>query len=84
MLTRVNPTAPAGQFSEVTTTTSNSFLMLGHAGSNLNYTLQASTNLGTPDWINIGTIPTDELGQFMFNATNASAFPQRYFRLIWP
>ena len=84
VVTRVNPPAVPGQFSNIVQLNPNTVQLLGSGGSNASYNLLANTNLATTNWVNIGTVPTDSLGQFLFNDTNALLFPQRFFRLKTP
>jgi hypothetical protein len=56
----------------------------GNGGTNVNYTVQASTNLGTTNWINIGTAPANASGKFTFTDSNVLSYPQRFFRVVSP
>ena len=53
---------------------------LGVAG--INYVIEASTNLS--NWLPVSTNTADSGGLFTFTQTNASQFPQRYFRAVTP
>jgi len=81
VVTRVNP---PGNFSNVTWLNASTVLLQGLGGSNLTYTIQANTNLSTTNWVNIGTAPANGLGLFFFSDTNASSYPQRFFRTLAP
>lgn len=84
VLTRVNPQPPPGNFTSITLINSGTLQFQGHGGSNVSYTIQMNTNVATTNWLNLGPLPTDALGQFTFNDTNIGSFPQRFYRLRWP
>jgi hypothetical protein len=56
--------------------------MLTSTGTNADFTIQASTNLTV--WTNIGSGITDTNGSLLFQDTNASHFPGRFYRALWP
>jgi hypothetical protein len=63
---------------------SNVVELRGNGLSNVNYGIQANTNLLTTNWVNIGIAPADGSGNFLFDTTNSTFFPQRFFRLVSP
>lgn len=81
VITRLNPPAT---FSTITLSGSNAVQLSGTGGSNLTYGIQATTNLTTKNWVNIGTAPVDGTGHFSFTDTNLLLYPQRFFRLLAP
>jgi hypothetical protein len=81
-LTRV--LAPRSQISAIASL-SNGFTQLQGLGiSNLNYTIQANSNLSTTNWIVLGTAPANGSGVFSFTDTNAPSFPMRFYRAVSP
>ena len=52
----------------------------GEAG--LFFTLQANTNLNSPNWMNISTSPADTNSALHFVDTNAGNFAQRFYRIV--
>lgn len=83
VLNRVDPPPPA-QISQIGFSAPGAIQIHGHGGSNLSYTVLANTNLATTNWQHLGPAPADALGRFLFQDTNAGAFPQRFYRLRWP
>ena len=81
VLTRVNAPATFTGIGRL----GDSFMELrGAGGSNLNYTIQANTNLNTTNWLNIGTANSGTGSQFQFLDTNAGLFPMRFYRVVSP
>ncbi|MDB6112625.1 MAG: Autotransporter-associated beta strand repeat protein [Pedosphaera sp.] len=56
----------------------------GTALTNMQYQVQASTNLTTTNWINLGTVTADGAGAFQFTDSQAANFAQRFYRLLLP
>jgi fibronectin-binding autotransporter adhesin len=81
LLTRVNPPASLNQAVRIN---SNTVRLLGAGGSYAAYTIVASTNLATPNWVSVGTTSADGSGNFIFDVTNVLAFPQRFFQILAP
>jgi N-acetylneuraminic acid mutarotase len=52
------------------------------SATNTSFSLQASANL--TNWTTIGNGVTDVTGSLTFQDTNATAFPQRFYRADWP
>jgi len=80
VLTRVNPPPPPSRFSNITRPNPNTVQLQGLGGSNVNYIIQANTNLATTNWVDLGAAPSDAFGQFLFTDTNGIQFPSRFFR----
>jgi hypothetical protein len=40
--------------------------------------------LTTTNWITLGIITADALGNLPFTDTTATNFPARYYRCVWP
>src|SRR5439155_23009400 len=80
VLSRVNPPA---QFSSITKL-GNAVQLQGTGASNLTYTIQATTNLNTTNWIDIGTAPVNGSGVFSLSDTNAPLFRTRFYRAFSP
>lgn len=60
-------------------------LQLELAGStNIPYGLLASTNLAMPNWLRLNGPVSVNNGQWLFSDTNASLFPYRFYRAVWP
>ncbi|HEY1490702.1 MAG TPA: hypothetical protein VGF90_06650, partial [Verrucomicrobiae bacterium] len=57
------------------------FHLAGVGGMNLQYQVQASSNLGITNWQTIGTATADGAGMIQFDDTNATKQPQRFYRL---
>lgn len=57
------------------------FHLAGFGGMNLQYQVQASSNLGTTNWQTIGTATADGAGMIQFYDTTAANQPQRFYRL---
>jgi hypothetical protein len=50
--------------------------------TNTTFSILASTNLTT--WTSIGSATTDTNGSLIFQDTNTSTFPTRFYRALWP
>jgi len=75
------PPAPAISIAAVT----NSIQLQGAGLSNLNYTIQAATNLNpVVTWTNLGTFLANSNGIFSATDTNAPLFPRRFYRALLP
>ena len=61
-----------------------SYLLYGAAGTNITYTVWASTNLGSASWVNLGSVTSGALGGFQYIDSGAAAFRQRFYRLSYP
>jgi autotransporter-associated beta strand protein len=81
VLTRVR--APAGQITNFAATATGA-LIQGSGLSNVLYTIQASTNLASADWVNLGQTLPDFNGAFSFTDTNAALFSDRFYRVLSP
>jgi hypothetical protein len=82
VVTRVN--APPSHFTNIGFVNSNVVELRGIGLSNVNYAIQANTNLLTTNWINIGIAAADGSGNFFFDASNSTSFPIRFFRVVSP
>jgi autotransporter-associated beta strand protein len=80
VLTRVNP---PGAFTGIASMIDGQVQLRGTGGSNLNYTIQANTNLNTTNWSSIGTANVSG-GVFQFLDTNAPIHPMRFYRAVAP
>lgn len=82
VLTCVNPPA---QFVNVTRLTNSWVQLQGLGSSNLNYTIQATTNLSPVIvWTNLGPVTANSNGVFSFTDTNAPLYPMRFYRAFSP
>jgi len=81
LLTRINP---RGNFSGIARQSLGTVQLQGTGGSNVSYIIQASTNLIGTNWLNMATAAANGSGLFSFTDTNASLFPQRFFRILTP
>jgi hypothetical protein len=81
LVTRVN--LPAS-FTSITQPSPGSVEIQALGGSNVSYIIQASTNLIGTNWLNIATAAANGSGLLSFTDTNASLFPQRFFRILTP
>lgn len=57
------------------------FHLTGIGGENMQYQVQANTNLSTTNWISIGTATADGSGTIQFDDTNAINQIQKFYRL---
>ena len=64
--------------------TNGSIQMTGAGYPSLGYLVQASTNLGTSNWVNIGNITADTSGNLFFLDTNAATQSVRFYRFVAP
>ena len=62
--------------------TNGDFQLKLDSSTNTGFGIQASTNLF--DWTNIGSGFTDTNGTLLFQDTNATGFPSRFYRAYWP
>ena len=51
---------------------------------NQTYTVMASANLATTNWLNIGTATASGLGTLQFTDHNTNIYPMRFYRFLWP
>jgi autotransporter-associated beta strand protein len=58
--------------------------LLGTGSSGVGYIVLANTDLGTTNWVNIGTANADPNGAITFVDPNAPNFQQRFYRLMAP
>jgi fibronectin-binding autotransporter adhesin len=56
----------------------------GTALANLQYQVQATTNLTTTNWLNLGAVTANGAGAFQFTDPQAATFSQRFYRLWLP
>lgn len=84
VVTRV--TAPPAQptFTKINLLSGGTVQLEGTGTSNVNYTVQANTNLLSTNWQNIGTTTPNGSNVFSFSTSNVFSFPQRFFRLVVP
>ena len=61
-----------------------SLLLTGTGMANLSYSILCSTNLLSPNWLTVGTLNADSVGNFQFLDVNASAYPQRFYQISCP
>lgn len=64
--------------------TNGAFQMSGAGYPSLNYIVQVNTNLGTTNWITLGTVTSDPSGNLQFTDTNAAPHPGRFYRFVAP
>ncbi|MBI5383580.1 MAG: hypothetical protein HZA90_02725 [Verrucomicrobia bacterium] len=83
-LTRIDGANAQPQFSSVTRLGGGSIQLAGMGAANLRYTVLASTNLVTTNWIPIGTVTADGGGHLQFTDPDAASFTQRFFRFSLP
>jgi hypothetical protein len=57
------------------------FHLTGTGGDNMQYQVQANTNLSTTNWISVGTVTADGVGAIQFEDTNATNHIQQFYRL---
>ncbi len=64
---------------------SNGALQLSGSGyPTLPYRIQENTNLGSTNWITIGTATADGNGGLIFTDTNATSQPAQFYRIVTP
>jgi len=71
-------------FTGIASLANGSLQLSGTGYPNLSYTVQANTNLGTTNWLTIGTTTADPTGALQFVDTNASSKFQRFYRFEIP
>lgn len=79
-----NAGAASSKSSSITGPSGGPATITGVGGSGLVYSVQASTNLATATWINIGTATAAAGGSLQFMDVNASNFEQRFYRFSNP
>ncbi len=57
------------------------FHLSGAGADNMQYQVQANTNLSMTNWISIGTVTADGSGIIQFDDTNATGKVQKFYRL---
>jgi hypothetical protein len=57
------------------------FHLSGVGGNDVQYQVQANTNLSTTNWMAIGTVTADGSGTIQFDDTNAANHIQQFYRL---
>jgi hypothetical protein len=82
VVTRIN--VPASHFTNIGFVNPNVVQLQGIGVGNVNYQIQANTNLSTTNWVNIGIALADGSGNFLFDASNSTVFPLRFFRVVSP
>ena len=70
--------------SSITSLTNGFTQIQGLGQSNLNYIIQANTNLNTTNWIALATVVANGSGGFSFTDTNTPSFPMRFYRALSP
>jgi hypothetical protein len=83
-LTRIANTNAQSQFSSAALTGGGAIHLTATGIAGLTYTVQANTNLTTANWITLGTVNADGLGNLAFTDTPATNFSARYYRCVWP
>jgi hypothetical protein len=78
----VTPSPATPVLTSPTFGTNGNFQFILSSTANSGYGIQASTDLAT--WIDIGAGTTDISGMLLFQDTNTSAFPFRFYRAYWP
>ena len=81
VVTRLNPPA---NFTGLELLDPDTLQLQGQGGANVNYSIQANTNLATTNWVNLGSAPANGAGVLSFNVTNVPGYPQRFFRIQGP
>src|SRR5262249_47244134 len=76
--------APPSTITSINAVTNGQVQLQGSGLAGLAYTIQANTNLGTTNWLAIGTAIANASGIFSFTDTNAASFSQRYYRILSP
>lgn len=83
VLTQISlPSQP--KFTGITKLGGGSDQLNGTGYTNLAYTVEASTNLATANWVTIGTATANSSGQIQFTDPNAADFPIRFYRFSFP
>jgi len=72
------------QISGIARQANGSYFLFGAGGTNLAYTVWATTNLATTNWVNIGTANSGAFGGIQFFDGGAAGFKQRFYRLSYP
>jgi len=78
VVTRINPPAT---FTHIQFLPPADLRLQGSGATNVTYSIFANTNLTTTNWLNIGTVPADGSGVFLFDDSNALSFPQRFYEV---
>lgn len=72
------------QIQGLTRQSNGSYFLYATGGTNLAYTVWATTNLGSTNWVNIGTTTSGAFGVIQFFDSTAPNFSQRFYRLSYP
>lgn len=57
------------------------FHLTGNGGENMQYQVEANTNLATTNWVTIGTVTADGSGAIEFDDMDPANQPQQFYRL---
>jgi len=61
------------------------FQLTGIGSTNLTYSVWATTNLATTNWIDIGAVTAPaNTNVFQFTDTNMLYYADRFYRFTWP
>lgn len=72
------------QIQGLTRQSNGSYFLYATGGTNLTYTVWATTNLASTNWVNIGTTTSGAFGVIQFFDSTAPNFSQRFYRLSYP
>lgn len=72
------------QINGLTRQPNGAYFIYGTGGTNLTYTVWATTNLSSTNWVNLGTTTSGAFGVIQFFDSSAPNFSQRFYRLSYP
>lgn len=74
----------ASSFNNIAKLGNGSLQLNGLGTSNLVYHVEASTNLATGNWMNLGAVTASTHGGLNYTDTAATNFPARFYRFVFP
>lgn len=75
---------PTSEFYGLTRQAGGSYFLYGAGTPNVTYTVFATTNIASTNWISIGTVTSGPLGAVQFTDPNASQYSRRFYKISYP
>jgi len=83
-LTRIDNTNAAALFTTVKRIRTGTLQLAATGLPGLTYSVQATDDLTTNNWITLGNITADSLGNLAFTDATAPNYSVRFYRWVWP
>jgi len=83
-LTRIDNTNAAALFTSVKRMRTGTLQLAATGLPGLTYSVQATDDLTTNNWITLGNITADSLGNLAFTDATAPNYSVRFYRWVWP